>query len=201
MHVKSVGKPPPTQDVALSYRLFPARTRRPACTLGNGVDVELFAPRPIDRGRFWRRALVEEPQGAIPGRAPGSASCDEAAVERIAGGPILLYVGRFTAVKRLDRLIGAFALAQERTVTPAALVLVGVFMVRPVVKINWLQLDDAIPAFLAMVLIPFTYSITQGIIWGFLSWTVIKLIVGKREEVSIALVVIDIFAIVALVLE
>ncbi|HYH16820.1 MAG TPA: NCS2 family permease [Flavisolibacter sp.] len=48
--------------------------------------------------------------------------------------------------------------------TAPALVLVGTFMLRPVIKINWLQLDDAIPAFLAMVLIPFTYSITQGII-------------------------------------
>jgi AGZA family xanthine/uracil permease-like MFS transporter len=78
---------------------------------------------------------------------------------------------------------------------------VGVFMIRPIVKINWLQLDDAIPAFLAMVLIPFTYSITQGIIWGFLSWTAIKIAMGKKKEVSVALLVIDLFAIMALVLE
>ncbi len=83
--------------------------------------------------------------------------------------------------------------------TAPALVLVGVFMMRPVAQINWTQLDDAIPAFLAMVLIPLTYSITQGIIWGFLSWTVIKLAVGKTREVSVALVIIDIFAVAALV--
>ncbi len=83
--------------------------------------------------------------------------------------------------------------------TAPALVLVGVFMMRPVAQINWAQLDDAIPAFLAMVLIPLTYSITQGIIWGFLSWTVIKLAVGKTREVSVALVIIDIFAVAALV--
>ncbi|GAB3817998.1 NCS2 family permease [Pontibacter rugosus] len=84
--------------------------------------------------------------------------------------------------------------------TAPALVLVGAFMIRPVVKINWFQLDDAIPAFLAMVLIPFTYSITQGIIWGFLTWTVIKLVTGKRKEISIGLWFIDIFAISALFL-
>lgn len=83
--------------------------------------------------------------------------------------------------------------------TAPALVLVGVFMMRPVARINWAQLDDAIPAFLAMVLIPLTYSITQGIIWGFLSWTVIKFAVGKTREVSVALVIIDIFAVAALV--
>jgi AGZA family xanthine/uracil permease-like MFS transporter len=83
--------------------------------------------------------------------------------------------------------------------TAPALILVGVFMMRPVARIEWTQLDEAIPAFLAMVLIPFTYSITQGIIWGFLSWTVIKLATGKRQDVSPALLVIDAFAILALV--
>lgn len=84
--------------------------------------------------------------------------------------------------------------------TAPALVLVGAFMVRPVVKIDWFKLDDAIPAFLAMVLIPFTYSITQGIIWGFLTWTVLKLATGKGREVSLTLWVIDVFAILALFL-
>lgn len=84
--------------------------------------------------------------------------------------------------------------------TAPALVLVGVFMMKPVLKINWMQLDDAIPAFLALVLIPFSYSITQGIIWGFLSWTVIKLALGKRHEVSPMLIAIDVFAVLSLVI-
>ncbi len=85
--------------------------------------------------------------------------------------------------------------------TSPALIIVGVFMIKPVLKINWSKFDDAIPAFIALVLIPFTYSITQGIIWGFLSWTVIKLITGKRDEVNLMLIGIDIFAILALFLE
>ncbi len=85
--------------------------------------------------------------------------------------------------------------------TAPALVLVGVFMLKPVTKINWGSLDDAIPAFLALVLIPYTYSITQGIIWGFLSWTLIKLILGKRQEVTWMMLVIDAFAILALIIE
>lgn len=80
-----------------------------------------------------------------------------------------------------------------------ALVLVGVFMAKPITQINWRQFDDAIPAFFALVLIPFTYSITQGIIWGFLSWTVIKFLVGKRNEVTPMLLIIDLFAIAALI--
>ena len=84
--------------------------------------------------------------------------------------------------------------------TAPALVLVGVFMMKPVLKINWSEYDDAIPAFLAMILIPLTYSITQGIVWGFLSWTAIKVLTGKKEEVSLTLVIIDIFAILTFVI-
>ncbi|MBA4144534.1 MAG: permease, partial [Cytophaga sp.] len=85
--------------------------------------------------------------------------------------------------------------------TAPALVMVGVFMIQPVTKINWQQWDDAVPAFLAMVMIPFTYSISQGIIWGFLSWTLLKLAGGKRNEVSATLFIIDAFCITALIIE
>lgn len=84
--------------------------------------------------------------------------------------------------------------------TAPALILVGVFMMKPVIKINWHRLDDAIPAFFGMILIPLTYSITQGIIWGFISWTIIKLALGKKEEVSWMLIVIDILAIAAILI-
>lgn len=85
--------------------------------------------------------------------------------------------------------------------TAPALVLVGVFMMAPVLKINWTVFDDAIPSFLAMLLIPLTYSITQGIIWGFLCWTVIKLVMGKWQEVPLTLLIIDVFCLLALVMD
>lgn len=82
--------------------------------------------------------------------------------------------------------------------TAPALVLVGVFMVRPVTRIDWSAHDEAIPAFLAMVLIPFTYSITQGITWGFISYTILKLANGKSRELSGALLVITVLAALSL---
>jgi adenine/guanine/hypoxanthine permease len=84
--------------------------------------------------------------------------------------------------------------------TAPALILVGVFMMTPILKINWQQYDEAIPAFLAMILIPLANSITQGIIWGFLSWTCLKAVTGKSKEISITLLIIDAFAILALVI-
>jgi adenine/guanine/hypoxanthine permease len=82
--------------------------------------------------------------------------------------------------------------------TAPALVLVGAFMMRPIAQINWSRLDEAIPCLLALVLIPFSYSITQGIVFGFLSWTIIKTATGRANEVSPALWVIDAFAVLAL---
>jgi glycosyltransferase involved in cell wall biosynthesis len=93
--------------------------------LPNGVDIDLFAPRAIDRGAFWRRVLVERPQGWLAGEAPGSARYDDDAVTRLTDGVALVYAGRFTEVKRLDRLIGAFGRAQRDFAQPAGLVLVG----------------------------------------------------------------------------
>ena len=99
----------------------------PAQVVGipNGVDVDLFTPRAVNRAEFWRRVLVEQPQGSMPGGAPGSLRYHEDDVTALAAGTVLLYVGRFTAVKRLDRLIAAFGRAQERLAAPAGLVLVG----------------------------------------------------------------------------
>jgi AGZA family xanthine/uracil permease-like MFS transporter len=84
--------------------------------------------------------------------------------------------------------------------TAPALILVGVFMMKPVLKIHWSEFDDAIPAFFGMILIPLTYSITQGIIWSFITWTIVKFAVGKKDEITPMLIIIDILAILALVI-
>ena len=136
----------------------------------------------------------------LAGSSPGTAYI-ESAVGIEAGGRTGL-----TAVTGALLFLPFLFLAPLLSMVPAiatapALVLVGVFMIRPVVKINWLQLDEAIPAFIAMVLIPFTYSITQGIIWGFLGWTAMQLLAGKKGNISPALLIIDLFALVALALE
>ena len=64
-----------------------------------------------------------------------------------------------------------------------ALVLVGFLMMQQVTGIAWDDVDIAIPAFLTIVLMPFTYSITAGIGAGFLSYVFIKLVRGKGREV------------------
>ena len=64
-----------------------------------------------------------------------------------------------------------------------ALVLVGFLMMQQVKGIDWDDLEIAIPAFLTIVLMPFTYSITVGIGAGFVAYVLIKLVRGKTSEI------------------
>ncbi|TDE22969.1 NCS2 family permease [Actinomadura sp. 6K520] len=66
-----------------------------------------------------------------------------------------------------------------------ALVLVGALMMTQVAKVDWKDLDIVIPAFLTIVLMPFTFSITIGIGAGMVSYAFIKLARGRVREVSI----------------
>jgi len=92
----------------------------------NGFDPQVFDARTVDRGAFWRRHLVEAPRGWAPGRRPGSVAYAEGDLAAFAGdAPVLVYVGRFTAVKRVPLLIEAYARAQEGFARPAPLVLLG----------------------------------------------------------------------------
>ncbi len=97
-----------------------------ACfVLPNGFNPEEFRPRNVDRAAHWRRHLVEQPQGWRPGEDAGSVRYAAHDVDRLRKAATLLSVGRFTAVKRTDLLVRAFAAAQERVDGPTALVLVG----------------------------------------------------------------------------
>ena len=64
-----------------------------------------------------------------------------------------------------------------------ALVLVGFLMMQQVTGVDWADLEIAIPAFLTIVLMPFTYSITVGIGAGFVSYVLIKLVLGRARAV------------------
>ena len=64
-----------------------------------------------------------------------------------------------------------------------ALVLVGFLMMQQVKGIDWDDLEIGIPAFLTIVLMPFTYSISAGIGAGFLAYVLIKTVRGKAAEV------------------
>lgn len=102
----------------------------------NGVDIERFAPRGLstaERMQRWRRWLVDEPQGWREGGEPGSVAYAESDLQAFVdpetgeAAPVLLFVGRFTEVKRVPLLVRAYARARERFDRPAPLVIWGGF--------------------------------------------------------------------------
>ena len=97
----------------------------------NGFDPEAFHPRHVDHAAHWRRHLVDEPRGWAPGGGAGSVAYSEGDLEAFRDEhgetPVLLYVGRFTEVKRLPLLIEAYAAARPGFARRAPLVIVGGF--------------------------------------------------------------------------
>jgi AGZA family xanthine/uracil permease-like MFS transporter len=73
-------------------------------------------------------------------------------------------------------------------------------MVVPLTKIDWKNPADALPSFLTLVLIPFTYSLSIGISFGFISYTFLQLAAGKRKEIHPILIWISLLSIFFLAL-
>ncbi|BFQ93043.1 NCS2 family permease [Gallibacterium anatis] len=69
--------------------------------------------------------------------------------------------------------------------TAGALIYVGILMSSSLIKVRWDDLTEATPAFITAAMMPFTYSITEGIALGFISYCVMKFFTGKAKEVSI----------------
>lgn len=75
-------------------------------------------------------------------------------------------------------------------VTASALVLVGLFMIEPIKEIDLHDFTEAIPAFLTIIMMPFAYSISDGIVFGVISYIILKLFSGKRKEISLTTVIL-----------
>lgn len=122
------------------FVLSPDAVRRVPALLGvdpgrvvwapNGFDPEGFQRRPVSgpaRVEHWRRWLVEEPRGWDSSGKPGTVTYSEDQLEPFAEGRVLLYVGRYTEVKRIPLLIRAHARARASFDRSAPLVLLGGF--------------------------------------------------------------------------
>jgi len=77
--------------------------------------------------------------------------------------------------------------------TTSALVLVGVMMIKPIVNIEMNDFTEAVPCFIAMLMMPFTASIAEGIVLGMLSYVFIKVCTGRGRQVSIMMYVLAVF--------
>ncbi len=85
--------------------------------------------------------------------------------------------------------------------TAPALIMVGLFMMKEVKKIDFTNLEEAFPAFIIMVMIALSYSISTGLAFGFISFVLIKMVSGKAKEIRAAMWIIAILSIMFLTLD
>jgi AGZA family xanthine/uracil permease-like MFS transporter len=85
--------------------------------------------------------------------------------------------------------------------TAAVLIMVGAAMFTSVGKINFAKIEEGVPAFLTMILIPLTFSITQGILWGFIAHVGLYLMVGRRRDIHPVMYALAVVSVGLVVLE
>lgn len=76
--------------------------------------------------------------------------------------------------------------------TAPALVIVGLFMMGSVTEMNFEDYTESIPAFLTIIMMPFSYSIAEGIVFGMIGYVVVKTLAGKHKDVSLIMWILSI---------
>ncbi len=85
--------------------------------------------------------------------------------------------------------------------TAPALIMVGLFMMKEVKRIDFANLEEAFPAFIIIVMIALSYSISTGLAFGFISFTLIKIVSGKAREIRAAMWIIAFLSVLFLTLD
>ncbi|KXQ36171.1 adenine permease PurP [Escherichia coli] len=78
--------------------------------------------------------------------------------------------------------------------TAGALIFVGVLMTSSLARVNWDDFTESVPAFITTVMMPFTFSITEGIALGFMSYCIMKVCTGRWRDLNLCVVVAALFA-------
>jgi AGZA family xanthine/uracil permease-like MFS transporter len=161
----------------------------------------------LDRdGRLPRinRVLVVDSLAAAGGGAASASSNTsyiEAASGIAAGGRTGLTSVVVAALFALCLFLSPLAGVIPPQATGPALVLVGFFMLTLIRDIDWGDIEVALPAFLTIVLMPFTFSITNGVGAGFITYALLKLVRGKGRELHPLLIGVSVVFLIYFAIE
>jgi len=142
-----------------------------------------------EKGRFpkMKQALYVDSASAVVGSYIGT-SAISTYIESGAGVSVGGRTGMTAVVVGLLFLLTIFFSPLAGMVpayaTAGALVYVGILMASSLIKVQWDDLTEATPAFITAAMMPFTYSITEGIAFGFISYCVMKVGTGRWREVN-----------------
>ncbi|HZJ99528.1 MAG TPA: NCS2 family permease [Tissierellaceae bacterium] len=161
-------------------------------TVGTLAGVASKANMLDENGKLPRvgKALMADAVGTVAGACLGTSTVTtfvESASGVTAGGRTgltsLVTAGMFALALFFAPL---FTIIPSAATAPA-LIIVGLFMMSSVKNINFEDYTEAIPAFLTIVMMPFAYSIAEGIVAGMISYTLLKAVTGRKKEISITM--------------
>lgn len=143
---------------------------------------------------YLTRILFVDSVAAAAGGV-GSVSSNTSYIESAAGVGEGARTGLASVITGIGFLLAMFFaplinLVPSEAATPA-LVFVGFLMISQVAKVDWTDIEEGLPAFLTLVLMPFTFSITIGIGAGFITYTVLKLVRGKARKLHPVMYVVS----------
>ncbi|WP_213879207.1 NCS2 family permease [Pseudomonas sp. dw_358] len=147
------------------------------------------------------RALIADSTAALAGSLLGTSTTTsyiESAAGVSAGGRTGLTAMVVAVLFLLSLFFAPLAGSVPAFATAPALMFVAVLMASGLAEINWEDVTEAAPVLITALIMPFTYSIANGIAFGFISWTLIKLISGKWRELNVPLVVLSILFVIKL---
>lgn len=100
----------------------------------------------------------------------------------------------YSILMLLALVLAPIFIAVPSFATAPALIIVGFMMMRSIANIDWTNVTESLPAFLTIVSMPLCYSISEGIFWGIISYTVLNLLTGRKNasKVSVTMVILTI---------
>ncbi len=158
-------------------------------TVGTLIGVSSKAGMLDEDGKLPRvgKALLADAIGTTAGAMLGTSTVTtfvESASGVAEGGRTGLTALTTGAMFALSLILAPLFLIIPGQATAPALIIVGLFMMGPIKEIDLDDYTEAIPAFLTIVMMPFAYSIAEGIVFGMVSYVVLKLVAGKGKEVT-----------------
>lgn len=159
---------------------------------------------PDDKPNNLGRALFADSTAILAGSLIGTSSTTafvESASGVAAGGRTGLTAITVGVFFLLALFFAPVALSIPAYATAPALIFVACLMMREFAEINWDDIVEAVPAALTALLMPFTYSIANGLAFGFISYAILKTITGKWREVHPATWIIAFLFIIRFLIE
>jgi AGZA family xanthine/uracil permease-like MFS transporter len=162
-------------------------------TLGTLIGVSAKADMLDKDGKLPRikGALLADAIGTVGGSLLGTSTVTtyvESATGVSEGGRTGLTALTTAILFGLSVFLSPIFLAIPAFATAPALIIVGFYMMGSIAHINFEEMSEAIPAFICIIAMPFTYSISEGISFGVISYVLVNLITGKAREKKISLV-------------